>query len=97
MENLFNFTLKELEINLVENGFKTFNARQVYEWLYKKKVYDFKEYSNISKAMREYLSSHFVLNSLDVSSHQISSDGTEKFLFELEEGNVLETVLLRYN
>jgi 23S rRNA (adenine2503-C2)-methyltransferase len=97
MENLYNFTLEELEERFVNDGYKKFNARQVFEWLYKKKIHVFSEFSNISKKMREYLEENYYLSSLSVASHQVSFDGTEKFLFELEDGNVIETVLMRHN
>ena len=97
MNNLYNYTLKDLETKFVNDGYKKFNARQVYEWLYKKKEIDFSKFSNISKKMRDYLSDNYVLSNLETTSHQISSDGTEKFLFKLNDGNLIETVLMRHN
>lgn len=97
MENIYENTLSELESIFVKDGFKKFNARQVYEWLYKKKENDFSLFSNISKSMRIYLQNNFVTSNLNVSSHQVSSDGTEKFLFQLDDGNLIETVLMRHN
>lgn len=96
MINLYNKTLVELEVYFVENGFKKFNARQVFEWLYKKKITDFGQMSNISKKMREFLISKCTLSTMIISSHQISKDGTEKFLFELDDSNLIETVLMRH-
>lgn len=97
MENLYNKTLQDLETEFAHAGFKKFNARQVFEWIYKKKETNFEEYTNISKKMRGYLKDNYQLQSLTVSSHQISKDGTEKFLFELNDGNLIETVLMRHN
>lgn len=81
---------------MVENNFKKFNARQVFEWIYKKQATSFIEMSNISKKLQSHLSEHFVFDSLQVNKHQISSDQTEKFLFELSDNNIIETVLMRH-
>ncbi len=97
MNNIFNYTLKELQVELVEKGFKKFNARQIFEWIYKKRVFDFKDMSNLSKNLRVFLQKNYSFSSIEVNSQQISSDGTEKFLFELEDGNLIETVLMRHN
>jgi len=97
MVDLYSLTLKEMQDYFVENGFKKFNARQVYEWLYKKKVTVFSDMSNISKKMREFLIENCFLSGLIVNSHQVSQDGTEKFLFMLDDGNLIETVLMRHN
>lgn len=97
MKNIYDFTLEELEKKLVGEGYKKFNARQIYEWLYKKKVNTFSDMSNLSKLLREHLETNYVISALTVAEHQISSDGTEKFLFELEDHNFIETVLMRHD
>ncbi len=97
MINLYGITIEELENNLVSSGFKKFNARQVFEWIYKKKITDFSQMSNLSKALRDYLYETFYISKINVKSHQISSDLTEKFLFELSDRNLIETVLMRHN
>ncbi len=97
MYDFYSFTKEELENTLVESGFKKFNARQLFEWVYKKGVSKLEEMSNISKSLKEYLSKNISFSDLKVSTHQTSSDGTEKFLFELQDGNVIETVLMRHN
>lgn len=97
MQNIYDYTLQELQVELVNNGHKKFNARQVFEWLYKKRVTSFEEMSNLSKVLRAYLLENFSFSTISVDSHQKSSDGTEKFLFELEDGNLIETVLMRHN
>lgn len=97
MNNIYSKTLTELETYLVENGFKKFNARQVFEWVYKKQIKAFNEMSNISKKLRTHLEEHFVFDDLQVNKHQISSDQTEKFLFELSDNNIIETVLMRHD
>ncbi len=97
MEKIYDYTLAELEELLVSFDFKKFNARQVFEWIYKKGVTKFESMSNLSKALRAFLIENFTFSNLFVSSHQISKDGTEKFLFELEDHNFIETVLMRHD
>ncbi len=97
MEKIYDYTLTELEELFISFNFKKFNARQVYEWIYKKNVMDFTEMSNISKTLRTFLIDNFIFSKLLVSEHQISKDGTEKFLFELEDHNFIETVLMRHD
>jgi len=97
MENIFDFTMSELEDRLITKGYKKFNARQVFEWLYKKKVSRFEDMSNLSKKLREYLYSNYEFATLEVETHQSSKDGTEKFLFRLEDSNLIETVLMRHD
>ncbi len=53
--------------------------------------------SNLSKKLRIYLEENFSFSNIVVDSHQKSSDGTEKFLFQLEDGNLIETVLMKHN
>ena len=97
MNNIYDFTLLELGIYLESKGFKKFNARQVFEWVYKKKILDFELMSNLSKKLKVFMNESFVFPELMVSSHQISRDRTEKFLFELNDKNLIETVLMRHN
>ncbi len=97
MEKIYDYTLSELEELLVSFNFKKFNARQVFEWIYKKAVLDFNEMSNLSKDLRSFLVENFTFSNLIVNTHQVSKDGTEKFLFELEDHNFIETVLMRHD
>ena len=95
MHDIFHFTLESLEQRFIAKGFKKYNAKQVYDWIYIKKVTSFSEMSNLSKKLRAYLEEHYLFGSLAVSIRQLSNDGTEKFLFELADGNLIETVLMR--
>ena len=97
MKNIYQFTLSGLQTYLVEQNFKKFNARQVFEWLYKKNITSFSGMSNLSKQLRLHLEENFVFSKLHVEQHQISKDGTEKFLFRLGDSNIIETVLMRHN
>jgi 23S rRNA (adenine2503-C2)-methyltransferase len=97
MKDLFQYTLSELEVRFVAKGFKKYNAKQVYDWLYIKKAKSFDEMTNLSKTLRAYLDTYYSIGSLLISEHQVSKDGTEKFLFQLQDGNFIETVLMRHN
>ncbi len=89
--------LKELTSFMEELGEKPFRAKQVYKWLHVKQVSSFEEMTNISKAMIEKLSEQAELIAVRKEEVQESKiDGTRKYLFALEDGNVIESVLMRY-
>ena len=89
--------LEELISFIEELGEKKFRAKQIYQWLHVKHVSSFDEMSNISKALIEKLKENSVLVTLKQEAVQISQiDGTRKYLFALEDGNVIESVLMRY-
>lgn len=95
--DILSFELEELEKYLVDNGFKKFNARQIFEWVYKKQVRDFSEMSNLSKKLRAFLEDNMYVSSFKDFFVQTASDGTKKFLFTLSDDNIIETVLMRHN
>ena len=89
--------LKELTVFLQEMGEKAFRAKQIYQWIHEKHVDSFEEMTNISKKLIESLNEKAYLTSLKKEEVQISKlDGTRKYLFLLEDGNVIESVLMRY-
>ncbi len=96
-KDIRSFTFEELKNEIEGLGEKSFRAKQIYEWLHVKLVDSFEEMSNLSKALRDVLEAHFWIPQITVLERQISNiDGTNKFLFELEDGNVIESVLMRY-
>ncbi|MCA1321351.1 23S rRNA (adenine(2503)-C(2))-methyltransferase RlmN [Bacillus tianshenii] len=94
--SIYSLQLHELEAWLVSNGEKKFRTKQIFEWLYKKRVTSFEDMSNLSKELRIKLEDHFTLTTLKTIVQQTSSDGTMKFLFELHDGYSIETVLMRH-
>lgn len=80
---------------LVAHGEKKFRATQIWEWLYQKRVTAFSEMTNLSKATLALLEEHFIINPLKQMVVQEASDGTVKYLFELPDKNMIETVLMR--
>ena len=96
MENIFNYKLEDLEEYFLSIGEKKFKARQVFEWIYKNHIYDFYEMSNISKVLQEKLNNTFSTNLLTIKTKQ-TSKLTNKYLFELDDGNYIEAVLMRHD
>lgn len=89
--------LAELTEFVASIGEKAFRAKQLYQWLHVKQVYAFDDMTNLSKAFREKLNEVSFITDLKQEQVQISQiDGTRKYLFLLEEGNVIESVLMRY-
>ncbi len=89
--------LKELKSFMESLGEKAFRAKQIYQWLHEKCVSSFDEMTNISEVLRNKLKSRCTLTVLRPVTVQTSKvDGTRKYLFELEDGNMVESVLMRY-
>ncbi len=94
--NLYDYTQSELAVKLTTLGFKSFNAKQLFEWLYKKKETDHQNMSNLPKTLRAYLDTHREEKPLRLHTRQASQDGTIKYLFRLEDGYLIEAVLMRH-
>ena len=94
MESIYNFTEKELKDKFTSNGFPGYTARQVFEWVYGKRVQDFDSVSNLSKELREFLKENFSVFRLGLIKKEKSSDRAEKFLFKLEDNLAIESVLI---
>ena len=97
MTDIKSLNLTELTALLEEMGEKAFRAKQIYQWIHEKQVDSFAGMTNISKKLIEKLEESCYLTSLKKEAVQISKvDGTRKYLFLLEDGNVIESVLMRY-
>lgn len=96
-ESIYSLRLDELQQWLKEHDEKPFRANQIYEWLYHKRVKTFDEMTNLSKALRDKLKENFALTTLSTIVKQESKDGTIKFLFQLQDGYSIETVLMRHD
>ena len=95
--NLLNLNQQELEELVVSLGIKKFYGKQIFIWLHQKIVRDLNEITNLSLKDRELLSEKAYIPFLNLLKQQVSKiDKTEKFLFKLEDGNTIETVLLRH-
>ncbi len=92
------FTYGELLEQVKEMGEKPFRAEQLYQWMHQKLAADFDEMTNLSRAFREALKERYAYTSLEMADRLVSKiDGTEKYLFRLTDGNVIESVLMRYH
>lgn len=90
--------LKKLSDYVESIGEKAFRAKQLYEWMHKKLASDFDEMTNLPKSLKEKLLQSAAFTSLVVVDEKISQiDGTRKYLFGLSDGNIIESVLMRYN
>jgi 23S rRNA (adenine2503-C2)-methyltransferase len=93
--SIFGETLDSLQAALGEAGFKPFRARQVMDWLYKKRVEDWEAMGNLPKDLRRWLSERFILHPARPLIDKRSTDVTQKLLLELEDKSLIETVLIR--
>lgn len=96
MRNIYDLSLNDLKDYFVSIGLKPFRATQIFEWLYRHHVRSFDEMTNIKKDLIERLKADFEIKLFEVADHQKSVDGTEKFLFRLSDGNLIESVLMRH-
>jgi 23S rRNA (adenine2503-C2)-methyltransferase len=98
MYEIRSMTLPELTAYMKTCGEPAFRARQIYQWLHKKKAADFDAMTDLSKTLREKLKQECMLAPLKKVTVQISKiDDTHKYLFELPDGNRIESVLMRYH
>ena len=97
-KDIASYNLEELTQEMKTLGEKPFRARQIYAWLHQKLAGDFQEMTDLSKALRERLEAGYEIRKMEPVAHLISKkDPTEKFLFELADGNQIESVLMKYN
>ncbi|MBR6133158.1 MAG: 23S rRNA (adenine(2503)-C(2))-methyltransferase RlmN [Bacilli bacterium] len=96
MMNIYGIKRKDLEDYFISNGEKKFKALQVFEWIYEKRINTFDEMSNISKDVREKISNDFNMNMIKIIKKQ-EDDLTKKYLFELEDKNHIEAVLMEHD
>ncbi|GGF93723.1 23S rRNA (adenine(2503)-C(2))-methyltransferase RlmN [Paenibacillus abyssi] len=94
--SIYGLTFDQLAAWLMEYGHKKFRASQVWDWLYRKRVTDFSEMVDVNPDCIQLLADHFTIQTLDEHLKQESADGTIKFLFKLQDGNLIETVLMRH-
>ena len=98
MTDIRSMYLDELKSVMAQLGEKTFRAAQLFSWLHEKQVESCDEMTNISAALRQKLSDGFPLVTLKQADCLVSKkDGTRKYLFELPDGNVIESVLMKYH
>ena len=97
MESIYNMTYPKMEQWALDHGWKKFRVQQIFKWLYKDRVYDFDEMTNLSKETRAALKEDFDFNPLTLVRKQVSKDGTTKFLFKTHDGALLESVMMVFD
>ncbi len=97
MKNIKDYTLEELKEELKEIGEKPFRAEQIYKWIYEARVSSFDEMTNLSLELREKLEQIYEIKEFKILKKQEASDGTRKYLFDVLDGNAIETVLMQYH
>lgn len=94
---LTNFTLQEFEEEIAKSEIERFRARQILRWLYRHNATSFHEMTDISEELQQDLERRYKTFSTKVKARYKSTDDTEKFLIELVDGNIIETVLISDN
>ena len=97
MKNIKDYNLEELKEELVAIGEKKYRAEQIFKWIYVDKVKEFDEMTNLSVELREKLKENYTMCNYNILRKQESSDGTKKYLFDVLDGNAIETVLMEYH
>ncbi|ANE47705.1 RNA methyltransferase [Paenibacillus swuensis] len=95
-ESIYGLTFEQLTAWLGERGHRKFRASQVWDWLYRKRVTSFSDMEDVKPDCLRLLEEHFAIQTLEEHTLQESADGTIKFLLRLQDGNLIETVLMRH-
>ena len=94
MQDIRNLSFEELSQYFESLGEKPFRAQQIYQWLYQRSVWSFDEMNNLPKPIRDRLKKDFILKKNEIAKKKVSPDGTTKFLFELDDREKIESVLI---
>ena len=97
MKNIKYYNLEEFKKELQSMDEKTFRAEQIFKWLYQEKVRSFDEMTNLSLDLRNKLKQNYTICNYNILKKQESKDGTIKYLFDVLDGNAIETVLMSYH
>lgn len=96
MKNIKEYNLDELKDEIEALGEKKYRAEQIFKWIYVDKVKEFDEMTNLSLDLREKLKQNYTMCNFKILKKQESVDGTKKYLFDVLDGNAIETVLMQY-
>lgn len=92
--NIIDFNKNQLIFWLNERGIESFRAAQIFHWIFKSQADDFSVMTNIKKEIRLLLAENFTIDRLKIAAVEASIDGSKKYLFELTDGNFIESVLI---
>ena len=96
MKNIYGLSYEDLEKVFLDIGSKKFHAEQLFRWLYEKRVESYEEVTNIKKEVLDYLKKEYIINRLSIVDVQEDID-VSKYLFELDDGEHIEAVLMRHD
>jgi len=96
MIDILNLSIEQLQTQLLDKNISKFKAKIIYDWIYKKRVYSFNDMSNLSKKDRIFLNSNYYVGILQIRDSMESKDGTIKFLLQLKDNQLIETVVMEY-
>ncbi len=94
MQDILNYSRDELAQWLEKQGIRPFRSKQIFKWIYLRQAGTFEEMTDIGKDMRLLLNKNFTIPRLYLQTKEKSTDKTEKFLFRLNDGNYIESVLI---
>ena len=98
MKNIKDYNLEELKQELIELGEKPFRAEQIFKWIHQENVTSFDDMTNLSLELRQKLKENYSLCIYNIIRKQESkTDGTKKYLFDVLDGNAIESVLMKYH
>ena len=92
--DLANLERPSLEAELEERGYERFRGRQIFQWIHARGVADIRAMTDLPRDLREQLAGEFALTTPSIAQRERSSDGTEKFLLQLEDGGRIESVFI---
>ena len=98
MKNIKDYNLEELKQELIELGEKPFRAEQIFKWIHQENVTSFDDMTNLSLELREKLKENYSLCIYNIIKKlESKTDGTKKYLFDVLDGNAIESVLMKYH
>ncbi len=95
-KSILSFDLETLEKELLDLGEKKYRAHQIFTWIHQKNVDAFIECSNVQKELIQLLDENYKIDPMEIVEKKVSTDGTIKYLLKLEDGNVIESVVMKY-
>ncbi|MBF0297199.1 MAG: 23S rRNA (adenine(2503)-C(2))-methyltransferase RlmN [Oligoflexia bacterium] len=95
-ENFYNLTITEVAEYLKQNNYSKYITTQLFNWIYKKNQGDINSWTNVSKKLKLALQEQFSFDIPEITTTLISIDGTAKFLFKMQDGEVVEGVLIKF-
>ena len=96
-KTIYDFTYEQLNTWLMDKGEKSYRTKQIFQWLYRRRITDFAMMSDIKQSLIETFNENFVIDPIKLKQRQASKDGTVKYLFELQDGFLVETVLMQFD